>query len=268
MLSVVWRRRISGSSHASSSHEASLEPTTKRREDLGKHNVHTHFPKDRNCEICKRTKITRAPCRRRKGEAVPRADNFGDLITADHKVLSDNCESRNNHRYAVVVQDLATQWIQAYPCKSKTSQETQRTLQKLLEPESFTLTIPWNSENLVKIFHGIIARPPRGTGRQSSPWKCAQGNTGENGQNSGEVGGSSAWARPSTPECGDTLKALAGDQHPIQGGDRPRRRLRPGSLSTGSPAGRTPPHGDGSMYSQANVRVESVLRPPPERCHP
>ena len=47
------------------------------------------FPKDRNCEICERTKITRAACRRRKGEAVPRADNFGDLITADHKVLSD-----------------------------------------------------------------------------------------------------------------------------------------------------------------------------------
>ena len=93
---------LQGGSHASSSHEASLEPTTKRREDLGKHNVHTHFPKDRNCEICKRTKITRAPCRRRKGEAVPRADNFGDLITADHKVPSDNCESRNNHRYAVV----------------------------------------------------------------------------------------------------------------------------------------------------------------------
>ena len=68
-----------------SSHEASLEPIEMRREELGKHNVHTHFPKDRNCEICKRTKITRAPCRRRKGEAVPRADNFGDLITADHK---------------------------------------------------------------------------------------------------------------------------------------------------------------------------------------
>ena len=89
---------LQGGSHASSSHEASLEPIAKRREDLGKHNVHTHFPKDRNCEICKRTKITRAPCRRRKGGAVPRADNFGDLITADHKVLSDNCESRNNHR--------------------------------------------------------------------------------------------------------------------------------------------------------------------------
>ena len=126
---------LQGGSHASSSHEPSLEPTFKRREDFGKHSVYDHFTKDRNCEICKRTKITRAPCRRRNGEAVLRAANFGDLITADHKVLSDNCESRNNHRYAVVVQDLATQWIQAYPCKNKTSQETQRSLQKFLEPE-------------------------------------------------------------------------------------------------------------------------------------
>ena len=149
-------------SHASSSHEASLESTTKRREDLSKHNVHTHFPKDRNCEICKRTKITRVPCRRRNGEAVPRAEKFGDIVKADHKVLSDKCESPNNHRYAIVVQDLATQWIQAYPCKTKASQETQRSLQKFLEPErilkSFTLTIPWNSVKLVKISPGIIAR--------------------------------------------------------------------------------------------------------------
>ena len=126
---------LQGGSHASSSHEASLEPITHRREDLGKHSVYTHFPKDRNCEICKRTKMTRAPCRRRNGEVVPRAEKFGCLITADHKVLSDNCESRNNHRYAVVVQDLATQWIQAYPCKNKTSHETQRSLQKILEPD-------------------------------------------------------------------------------------------------------------------------------------
>ena len=77
----------------------------------------------------------KGPCRRRNSGAVPRAENFGDLITADHKVLSEGCESRNNHRYAVVVQDLASQWIQAYPCETKTSQETQRSLQKFLEPE-------------------------------------------------------------------------------------------------------------------------------------
>ena len=63
-----------GGSHASSSHEFSLEPTTKRCEDLGKHSVYTHFPKDGNGEICQRTKITRAPCRRRIGGAVNRAE--------------------------------------------------------------------------------------------------------------------------------------------------------------------------------------------------
>ena len=42
---------VHGDSHASSSCEASLEPIFKRRVDLGKHSVYTHFPKDRNCEI-------------------------------------------------------------------------------------------------------------------------------------------------------------------------------------------------------------------------
>ena len=51
---------LQGGSHASSSHEASLEPILKRREDLGKHNVYIHFLKDRSCEICQRTKITSA----------------------------------------------------------------------------------------------------------------------------------------------------------------------------------------------------------------
>ena len=68
--------------HASSSYEVSLEPTSTRSEDLGKHSVYTHFHKERNCEICQRTKITRAPCRRRNGGAVSRAENFGDLINS------------------------------------------------------------------------------------------------------------------------------------------------------------------------------------------
>ena len=94
--------------------------------------------------------------------AVPRAENFGDLITADHKVLSENCESRNNHRHAIVVQGLATQWIQSYPCKTKTSQETQRSLQKFLEPNKKPKVI--HTDNSVEfgkaceIFPGIIVR--------------------------------------------------------------------------------------------------------------
>ena len=50
--------------------------------------------------------MTGDPCRRRTGESAPRAEKFGDLTTADHKVLSEGGEFRNNHRYEVVVQDL------------------------------------------------------------------------------------------------------------------------------------------------------------------
>ena len=87
------------------SHEVSLEPRSKRREDLCKHSVYTHFPKDRNCEICQRTKITRAPCRRRIGRVVPRAEFFGDLITADHKDQSSICSrgARRGHPMDPVV---------------------------------------------------------------------------------------------------------------------------------------------------------------------
>ena len=52
----------------------------------------TLFPNDRNCEICHKTKITRAPCRRRITGVVLRAENVGELTTAYHKVLSEGCE--------------------------------------------------------------------------------------------------------------------------------------------------------------------------------
>ena len=84
------------------------------------------------------------------------------VLWCEGSVLSDNCESRNNHRYAVVVQDLATQWIQAHPCKTKLNKKPREACKSSWNPKgnqkSFTLTIPWNSAKLVKIFPGIIAR--------------------------------------------------------------------------------------------------------------
>ena len=44
---------------ANTSHDSDSERTTKVASR--KQSIKTHFPKDRNCEVCKRTKITRAP---------------------------------------------------------------------------------------------------------------------------------------------------------------------------------------------------------------
>ena len=61
---------------------------------------------------------------------------------------------------AVVVQDLATQWIQQYPCKTKISRETERACKSSWSrrgnPKSFFLTVPLNLANIVKIYVGII----------------------------------------------------------------------------------------------------------------
>ena len=59
-----------------------------------KHSISTHFPKDRNCEVCLcEPKMTRSSCGRRTGEEVLRAEKFGDLTTADHKVCNEEGES-------------------------------------------------------------------------------------------------------------------------------------------------------------------------------
>ena len=99
-------------SHPSSSHELSLEPKPARSEILGKHSVISHFPEDRNCDICLRTKIKMASCRKRTGTVVPRAEQVGDLMTADHKVLSEESESRHNHRKKVRLKYCCSQvWM-------------------------------------------------------------------------------------------------------------------------------------------------------------
>ena len=58
------------------------------------------------------------------------------VIVIVTRVFNEDCESRNSHRYAVIVQDLAIQWLQASPCKTKTFQETMKSLQKILESKS------------------------------------------------------------------------------------------------------------------------------------
>ena len=41
-------------------HEQKSLATHTRSVDLGKHSVYTHFPEDRNCEICQRTGVAGA----------------------------------------------------------------------------------------------------------------------------------------------------------------------------------------------------------------
>ena len=64
-----------------------------------------------------------------------------EIAAEDHSYVATAAErTRRENTWVLVLnssgpkKDLATQWIQSYPCKTKRSQETQRSLQKFLEP--------------------------------------------------------------------------------------------------------------------------------------
>ena len=66
-----WENPEQGSQDTSkSSHELPLEPRAKVEPDSGKHSLFTHFPKVPNCDICLKTKITRASYRTRECSRV------------------------------------------------------------------------------------------------------------------------------------------------------------------------------------------------------
>ena len=81
------------------------------------------------------TYASRRVCRRNSQDHIRRTTQFCDIITANHRVLIEEGELQNNQRFAIDAQDLATQLIQSYPCKSKTSQKMARILRKFIGPE-------------------------------------------------------------------------------------------------------------------------------------
>ena len=116
---------------AHSFRESDLELCVEVTWKLRKHSIYTHIRKDRKCDVCWGPTLQGIHVEDSLAKLPLRAGKFGELITADHKVLNEGCESRDNHWYAVVVQDLATQWIQSYPCKTKSSHETEKKLIKI-----------------------------------------------------------------------------------------------------------------------------------------
>ena len=75
------------------------------------------------------------PEMRTDGMAPP--TRFGEVIAADHTVLSEDHVSRLQHRYAVVVQKMFfSYWITSYPTRNKVADDTRKSLQTV--PAAFT----------------------------------------------------------------------------------------------------------------------------------
>ena len=118
------------------------------------------------------------------------------MITADHQVLDEEQLCRLHHRYAAVVQDLATQWIENYPCKSISAQEAQRSLRAFLRPEENPRSIfPDKFLELVKACEELSWN-----GESSTPHRSETNEIAERGVRRVKAGASSVFAQSGLQE--------------------------------------------------------------------
>ena len=80
-----------------------------------------HFPKNPYCRICQEALMQRKPNRRRK-DLPDQYKVFGDMITMDHIDANDlRKNGLHGEKDMLIVFDLATAWIAAYPVMNKTA---------------------------------------------------------------------------------------------------------------------------------------------------
>ena len=77
------------------------------RKRCNRKRIHTHFLKDRNCEMQEGQNYLDPVQETHRWSHTSEQQILGKLITAEHKVLIETCESGTNHRYAIVDQNLA-----------------------------------------------------------------------------------------------------------------------------------------------------------------
>ena len=111
--------RIWVNKHTETCHKPSYRTTNKQEETRYRLNcheercnrkrTHTHFLEDRNCEMQEGQNYFGLCAGDAQVKPYLEQQNLWELITAEHKVLLETCESGSNHRYAIVGQNLAVE---------------------------------------------------------------------------------------------------------------------------------------------------------------
>ena len=120
----------------------------------------------------KRTVSTRARCKTKSKQRMSdnaRSTKFGDLISADNKILNVGSEWRGGHRNALIFQDDHTSWIAKGTGSSRRVQNRRRRVREGLEPANRAITLvvwvaaPEEVGSATRIRNAVqIAKTPQG----------------------------------------------------------------------------------------------------------
>ena len=98
---------------------------------------YNNFPKHPGCPVCIAVKTKNSQHRKRNAKApeggadVPKAEKFGELITADH-----GDAGRKGQTVSLVVQDRHGVWLQQFASKTKSTKDTKMGLQRFMGPKA------------------------------------------------------------------------------------------------------------------------------------
>ena len=101
-----------------------------KKEAKSIHHLMTHIPKNPYCEVCKRAKMYKPPSYKVGGTPTIEAKSFGDHITADHVIIRRDKDTEiEESRLALVIKDVKTAFMYAYPSDLKSEEECITSLQ-------------------------------------------------------------------------------------------------------------------------------------------
>ena len=106
-------------------------PLSRREQNIGialdLDHLMTHFPKCDECEVCTHAKMYNAPARRKDPDLRDlRANEFGDLLWADHVIVGKTKTSRGltGEKVGLLIYDVATRVQDFSPLRSKDANAT------------------------------------------------------------------------------------------------------------------------------------------------
>ena len=83
-----------------------------------------HFPKNPHCKVCLRAKLYKSQSRRKDPKLKKKYTHYGELLLADHFILSETEAGMDGERASLNTLDVGTMFTDVGPAKSKSAMDS------------------------------------------------------------------------------------------------------------------------------------------------
>ena len=124
-----------------------------------------HFPKNPHCPTCQRAKMMQKPARKTNKTIDSKPQEFGQLVTADTIIANRDVDRGiNGETCALVILDVATDFIECHPMKKKTADAAYSAMDEFEGPNRVVMRFHSdNAPELIKAAKMIGWRHTRST---------------------------------------------------------------------------------------------------------